>query len=130
MNTVALDSSSDIFISKALSWLEQRYDKITYLNPNDYSNYPQKPFRQLIAFGSEFSVQTNPDQNIFDTWNTVRNQYSKDWLFIFVSYEGKNSVEELASKKEQAINFNTATFNIPEHVWEITSTEVRFLKGA
>ncbi|WP_018344913.1 chorismate-binding protein [Cytophaga aurantiaca] len=129
MNTVALDSSSDIFISKTLSWLEQRYDHITYLNPNNYTNYPQKPFRHLIAFGSEFSVQAELNQNIFDIWKDIRNKYSKDWLFVFVSYEGKNSVEEITSNKEQAISFSTATFSIPEHVWEITSNEVRILKG-
>ena len=127
--TVQLDSTSDIFIPKALSWLEKNYDNISYLNPNQYFNYPQKPFRHLIAFGSEYSVQTNDTQNVFDAWKEIRRQYSKDWLFVFISYEGKNSVEELTSKKEQAIHFNTATFNIPKHVWEINSNEIRILKG-
>ncbi|HSY62682.1 MAG TPA: chorismate-binding protein, partial [Cytophaga sp.] len=130
MNTVPLDNSSDKFIAKALSWLEKNYDAITYLNPNQYSKYPQKPFRHLIAFGSEHYVQVDTSQNVFDCWETIRNQYSKDWLFAFVSYEGKNSVENISSKKEQAIAFSTATFNIPQHVWEITSNEVRILKGA
>lgn len=129
MNTVALDSSSDIFISKALPWLENQYANITYLNPNKYNNYPQKPFRQLIAFGSEHSLQLNTSHNIFNVWEEIRNQYSNDWLFVFVSYEGKNSVEDLSSQKKQAIRFNTATFNIPQHVWEISSNEVRILKG-
>lgn len=127
---VPLDSSSDIFIAKALSWLEKNHDKITYLNPNQYNNYPKKPFRHLIGFGSEFSVQTSAMQNVFDAWEGIRNRYPKDWLFIFVSYEGKNSVEEVSSKKGQAIRFNTATFNIPEHVWEISTNEIRILKGA
>jgi para-aminobenzoate synthetase component 1 len=130
MNTVPLDNSSDKFIAKALPWLEKNYDIITYLNPNQYSRYPQKPFRHLIAFGSEHSVQVHASQNVFDCWETIRNQYSKDWLFAFVSYEGKNSVENISSKKEQAIAFSTATFNIPQHVWEITSNEVHILKGA
>jgi len=129
MTIVQLDSASDIFIPKALSWLEKNYENISYLNPNQYSNYPQKPFRHLIAFGSEHSMQTNDTQNVFDAWKEIRSQYSKDWLFVFISYEGKNSVEELTSKKEQAIHFHTATFNIPEHVWEITPTEIRILKG-
>ena len=130
MNTVALDNSSDIFIAKTLSWLEKNFDNITYLNPNHYNNYPQKPFRHLIAFGSEYAVQTDASQHIFTAWEEIRSRYSKDWLFVFVSYEGKNSVEELSSQKKQAIHFNTATFNIPQHVWEIGSNEIRILKGA
>jgi len=130
MITVPLDSSSDIFIAKALSWLEKKYVNITYLNPNQYKNYPQKPFRQLIAFGSEHSVEINTSRHIFDTWEEIRNQYPNDWLFTFISYEGKNSVEDISSNKKQAIRFNTATFNIPQHVWEITPNEIRLLKGA
>jgi len=130
MMTVQLDSASETFIANALRWLDNQYDKITYLNPNQYTNYPQKPFRHLIAFGSDFSVQTSSKENIFDVWKEIRSQYPQDWLFAFVSYEGKNSVEEISSKKDQAIRFNTATFTIPEHVWEISSNEVRILKGA
>lgn len=129
MNTIPLDNSSDIFIAKALSWLEKNYDKITYLNPNQYNTYPQKPFRHLIAFGSEHSVDIHSSQYIFDAWKAIREEYPKDWLFAFVSYEGKNSVEDVPSAKQQAIHFNTATFNIPTHVWEITPNEIYILKG-
>jgi len=129
MNTVPLHISSESFIEKALPWLEDRYGKIIYLNPNQYSSYPQKAFRHLIAFGSETSIQPDNSTLVFDTWNEIRTRYPKDWLFVFASYDSKNSVEDLTSSKKPGITFNIATFIVPEHVWEISNNSIEIRKG-
>ena len=129
MITVPLLSSSESFIIKALSWLETRQDHIYYFNPNRYNNYPQQPFRHLLAFGSEQMFEIPSAENFFDRWEALRTQYPTDWMFVFASYDCKNSVEVLTSSKEPGIRFSTATFVIPSEVWEITENAITILKG-
>jgi len=66
---------------------------------------------------------------VFDAWKEIRAHYPKDWLFIFASYDSKNSVEELTSAKEAGIKSSPATFIIPQHVWEISSETIEIHKG-
>jgi len=129
MSSIQLHSSSIHFIEKALPFLEERYEAISYLNPNTYNRYPNKPFRHLLAFGSEMSIEVWDTTKVFDTWNMLRLKHPKEWIFIFVSYDAKNSTEELTSSKPEAINCAAATFFIPEHVWEISSDAIHILKG-
>lgn len=129
MSSISIHSSSIDFIEKALPFLEERYETISYLNPNNYSTYPNKAFRHLLAFGSEMSEEVTDDSNVFATWNTLRVKYPKEWLFVFVSYDAKNSTEEIHSSKPHAIHVAAATFFIPEHVWEISADGISILKG-
>jgi len=129
MSSIQLHSSSIHFIEKALPFLEERYEAISYLNPNSYNRYPNKPFRHLLAFGSEMSIEVWDTTKVFDTWNMLRLKHPKEWIFIFVSYDAKNSTEELTSSKPEAINCAVATFFIPQHVWEISSDSIHILKG-
>jgi para-aminobenzoate synthetase component I len=129
MITVPLHSSSESFIIKALSCLDTREDHIYYLNPNQYNNYPQQPFRHLLSFGSEHEFEIKSNENFFDRWTELRKQFPKDWMFVFASYDCKNSVEVLTSSKEQGIPFSAATVVIPSEVWEITENTINILKG-
>jgi para-aminobenzoate synthetase component 1 len=129
MTRIALTEGIDAFIRKTLFWLDKNVNTFTYLNPNQYSHYPQHAFRHLIAFGSEYCVRVTDTMNVFDVLEQTRATYSTDWLFTFMSYDAKNSVEALQSNKQQAIAFHAATINIPTHVWEITSNEIHVLKG-
>ncbi len=129
MSSIRLHNTPTAFITKALPWLESRYETISYLNPNSYDQYPHKPFRHLLAFGAELQVEVPDDQVVFNVWNRLRSKYSKDWLFVFISYDAKNSVEQLESTQPKGINSKAATFFIPEHVWELTADSIYILKG-
>jgi para-aminobenzoate synthetase component I len=129
MSSIGLHNTSAAFIAKALPWLESRYETISYLNPNNYDEYPRKPFRHLLAFGAEVQVEVQDDQTVFKVWNLLRSKYPKEWLFVFISYDAKNSVEQLESIQPKAINSKAATFFIPEHVWELTADSIHILKG-
>ncbi|WP_299247760.1 anthranilate synthase component I family protein [uncultured Cytophaga sp.] len=129
MKRIALTEDIDTFIRKTLFWLDKNADTFTYLNPNQYVHYPQKAFRHLIAFGSDYSLQITDTTKIFEALEQTRNNYPMDWLFTFLSYDAKNSVEAVQTNKKQPIDFKAATINIPKHVWEITATEIHILKG-
>jgi len=129
MTFVPLTISSADFIAKALPLLNKCYEHIAYTNPNEYKDYPCGPYRHLIAFGSVFSSQIFNDTYVFDSWQRIRHMFPKDWLFVFVSYDAKNSVETIPNSKEPAIEFNTASFFVPEHVWEITREGIILHKG-
>lgn len=129
MTSITLPNSSIDFIEKALPFLEERYDIISYLNPNNYNNYPSKPFRHLLAFGCTLSIEVTDDTQVFESWNTLRTEYPNEWLFVFVSYNAKNSTEEMDSARPNSIYSGAASFFIPEHVWEISSDLITILKG-
>ncbi len=129
MSFLPLHTTSEAFIEKALPWLEDRYFHIAYLNPNGYAAYPQEAFKHYLAFGSEVAIHITDTTNVFKTWNEIKNRYPNEWIFVFVSYEGKNSVEQLHSSKEAGIAFAAATFFIPQHVWEIQPDGIHIRKG-
>ncbi|MBC7451452.1 MAG: anthranilate synthase component I family protein, partial [Cytophagales bacterium] len=129
MKVFPLSTTSDIFITKALPLLEKCYEQISYLNPNQYPEYPHKPFRHLLAFGASVAVHVFNDSCVFDTWKQLYLAHPKEWIFAFISYDAKNSVEALTNLKEPGIEFNAACFFIPQHVWEITSEGIIIHKG-
>lgn len=130
MSVISLHNTAEAFIEKALPWLEARYCKIAYLNPNGYAAYPQQAFKHYLAFGSEVAIHITDSTKVFDVWKDIKNRYPKEWIFIFASYDGKNSVELLHSSKEKGISFASAAFFIPEHVWEIQQDSIHVCKGS
>ena len=130
MSFTPLHTTSEAFIEKALPWLEDRYFHIAYLNPNGYTAYPQGAFRHYLAFGSEAAIHVSDATRVFETWNEIKKGYTNEWIFVFASYDGKNSVEQLHTSKEAGIAFAAATFFIPEHVWEIQPDGILIHKGS
>lgn len=129
MTQIDLAIPSEQFIHKALHWLDNNCDSFTYLNPNQYNQYPQKAFRHLLAFGSTLTVSIDDTRQVFDLLEKTRLAHPLDWLFVFMCYDAKDGVEDLQTGLKQTLPFRSASFIIPEHVWEINSNTIHILKG-
>lgn len=129
MTQIDLAIPSEQFIHKALHWLDNNCDSFTYLNPNQYNQYPQKAFRHLLAFGSTLTVSIDDTRQVFDLLEKTRLAHPLDWLFVFMCYDAKDGLEDLQTGLKQTLPFRSASFIIPEHVWEINSNTIHILKG-
>ena len=94
-----------------LSWA-QRYPMITALNSN-FHLVQYGEYEWLIAVGSEgLSFSENPFEELYEHWHKNR-----DWLFGYLAYDLKNTVENLDSKNPDRHQNPDIHFFIPEIVF-------------
>jgi para-aminobenzoate synthetase component 1 len=111
------------FINKALQFADKETHAI-YLNPNSYE-YPHSAFQHILAFG--VARELNKDQsNHFETLKEFLAD-NKDWAFGYFSYDLKNEIENLESKKSDNLNFPLIDFFIPKHIIFFNECEIEIL---
>jgi len=95
------------FIDKALHWADQ-FQYACYLNPNGTRHYPSGPFLHVLAVGDQ--TPTIPGQcKSFEDLQSALNNCS-DWLFGHLSYDLKNSIEDLSSSNKSFVEFPLTNF--------------------
>lgn len=121
MKELTTDSTSE-WIFSALKWADQNYSFISY-HQNNGRTYPYGGFKHLLAIGKEKQVI---DSSIpFESLGSYQNQ----WLFGYLGYDLKNSIENLKSTNEDYLAFDEIVFFSPEYLFEIHDNKIVLLKG-
>jgi para-aminobenzoate synthetase component 1 len=83
----------------------------------------------LLGYGVEsmFEVETAVQNSwrSLDSWISQQN----DWVFCWLCYDGKNSIERLTSTYSDKLKFPQLMFVVPQHVVKWNETFVEVLKG-
>jgi para-aminobenzoate synthetase component 1 len=105
---VQLSNKSE-FIHKALHWASIQ-SHFAYSASNDIE-YPHFGFKQYLAIGAKRLVNSSstPFQAILDF-------HQNKWLFGFLGYDLKNSLEKLKSENKDNLEFEDFSFFEPEHL--------------
>lgn len=113
---IQIDDVSD-FKSRLLEWA-QKFSNIVWLDSN---NYLQKysNFDAILAVDSFSEIKSN----FQDSFETLKNYQSKvnDYIFGYLSYDLKNSIEKLSSSNYDGLHFPELHFFQPK--------KIIFLKG-
>ena len=112
------------FKKKALIWAKN-YTHFTFLENNSFQ-YPNKPFRNLLALGVKRVLQFNQTTKHGDSFGILKNDVknSKNWLFGYLGYDLKNEIEKLESNNPDLINAPSIYFYEPEYVLEFFEDKV------
>jgi len=93
-------------------------DRITFLNGNYDSS------RSLLAFGEIDELIIKDEENALKQFQEfVENK--QDWIFGYLSYDLKNSIEKLSSRNHDGIGFPLLHFFQPKYVVIIDETTVK-----
>ena len=115
---------TDISIAQLLQWADT-HNTCLYLNPNDF-DYPSGAFRHLLAVGVKVMIT-----DITHTLKEIQEQniIHKKWLFGGISYDYKNTLENLRSNHADHIGFPNLFLFEPTYVFELTHHEIFLLEG-
>lgn len=97
---------------KMLSWTKQ-FNIFCFLDNSDYSIQPQQ-YECLLATGVSDFVSSNDLKRIDDFL-----QKNGGWTFGHLSYDLKNSIHHLSSKKEDRIGFPGSFFFVPQALLQV-----------
>lgn len=97
-----------------LSWAQQHFSTICYLNSNGYKSDTYRSVDQIIALGEAHACQDDGR----DAFGALRRFYDQhnDWLFGFFTYDLKNQVEHLSSANHDGIQMPGMHFFVPQVV--------------
>lgn len=115
-------SDSDIFKEKLFNWASQ-FSFFTVLEGQQMT-MPGHFYDCIIAV-DELSSITFHDKIDFDRLDNYH-QKTNDWLFTFMSYDAKNSIENLASHNSDYLQFPVLKFIQPKKVICLKNNEVYF----
>lgn len=105
-------NSKNIFFEGFLDGLEKE-ERYLLFNSNE-KHYPNSSFDFLLAIGAEneFIIKEKNDQGL----EKLRYFYElkKDWVFGHISYDFKNSLENLNSENSDRINIPVLSFFTPK----------------
>ena len=112
-------ASSDIFKikdfhqfkKKAFAWAANAFDVCCCFDNNGYTEgllFPE--FECLIACGVQDEIILTNDKNAFEKLKEFQLQ-KQDWLFGFLSYDLKNSIENLTSHHSDGIKMPDLHFS-------------------
>ena len=114
------------FKTKLLSWAQQ-FEQIVYFDSN---NYPQKysSFDAVLAIDAFTELDCNYS-DAFEKLKVYKN-YTKDYIFGYLSYELKNDTEDLTSDNFDGLHFPDLYFFQPKKLFFIKKNEleIRYLK--
>lgn len=116
-------NNPEVFKQNLLAWAQQ-FDDVVWLDSNgfnqDYSSYDA-----VLAVEAFTAIQTDYS----DAFNTLKEyqQYSKDWIFGYLTYDLKNDVEMLESNNFDALHFPDLYFFQPKKIFLIKGNEVETL---
>ena len=112
----------DVFKQKLFAWAKQ-FETAIWLDSN---NYEQKysSFDCCLA-AEEFTAIKTDYHNAFDKLKEYQN-YTKDYLFGYISYDVKNDVEKLTSTNFDGLHFPDLYFFQPQKLIFIKGNTVEF----
>ncbi len=105
---------------QVLSWASQ-FEEVAWLDSNSYvQNHGS--YQAILAVDAFTAIKTDY-HNGFEKLDEYQ-QLTKDWLFGYLSYDLKNTVERLTSKNYDGLDFPDLYFFQPKKVFLFSETEV------
>ena len=118
-------SNSKLFKKQLLNW-SQQFRELIFLDSNDYRQ-DYSSYDCILAVDAFTSIKTDY-HNAFEDLKQYQ-QTTKDWLFGYLSYDLKNDVEDLESKKFDGLHFPDLFFFQPKKIFLLKgeNLEIRYL---
>ena len=117
------------FKKKAFAWAANAFDVCCCLDNNGYTEGLLAPeFDCLIACGVQDEIALNDDAFAFEKLKQFQIE-KQDWLFGFLSYDLKNSVEKLQSNNFDGIKLPDLHFFQPQIVLKISKNECQIVRN-
>ena len=117
------------FKKKAFAWAANAFDICCCLDNNGYAEGLFAPeFECLIACGVQDEIVLNDDALAFEKLKKFQIE-KQDWLFGFLSYDLKNSVEKLQSNHFDSIQMPDLHFFQPQIVLKISKNECQIVRN-
>lgn len=111
-----------VFKQQLLCWAQQ-FDDVVWLDSNDYKDQYSN-YDAVLAVDAFTSLQTD-DVDAFERLKDYQ-QTTKDWVFGYLTYDLKNSIEDLESKNFDGLEFPELYFFQPKKLIFIKGNEVEF----
>ncbi|QQR98451.1 MAG: anthranilate synthase component I family protein [Sphingobacteriales bacterium] len=113
----------NLFKRKLLQ-LSEQFNYFCYLDSNNYPNYPYSTFGSFFAIDAlhvfESAIES---KNLLADFQNFSQQHNA-WLFGFLSYDLKNTFENLSSKNIDNINNPLIQFFVPKYIIRIENEKV------
>lgn len=124
-HTVKLDP--ELKLPEAFHALSSDFNKVLFLNDNDYSQVKHKKYSTLLALGTiaECTITENTKLEDIDKLSDFVHS-NDDWIFGHLNYDLKNAFEELKSQNGDSLYFPEYCFFVPEVVIEYDQSEIIF----
>ena len=117
------------FKKKAFAWAANAFDVCCCLDNNGYAEGLLAPeFECLIACGVQDEIVLNDDDFAFEKLKQFQIE-KQDWLFGFLSYDLKNSVEKLKSNHFDGIQMPDLHFFQPQIVLKISKNHCEIVRN-
>ena len=117
------------FKKKAFAWAANAFDICCCLDNNGYTEGLLAPeFDCLIACGVQDEIILNDDAFAFEKFKQFQIE-KQDWLFGFLSYDLKNSVEKLQSNNFDGIEIPDLHFFQPQIVLKISKNKCQIVRN-
>jgi para-aminobenzoate synthetase component 1 len=113
-------SNTKEFKTQLLYWSNQ-FREVTFLDSNDYKQ-DYSSYDLIVAVEAFTSIKTDY-VNAFEDLQQYQSN-SKDWLFGYLSYDLKNDIEDLKSKKFDALEFPDVYFFQPKKLFLLKGNEL------
>lgn len=113
-------SNPQQFKQKLLFW-SQRYDEIVWLNSNNYAgNYDD--YDAALAVDAFTSIKTD----FINAFGDLKDYQAStnDWIFGYLTYDLKNSIENLKSNNFDGLGFSDLYFFQPKKLFLLKGEEV------
>ncbi|MEO1031495.1 MAG: anthranilate synthase component I family protein [Bacteroidota bacterium] len=114
------------FKRQLLSWAQQ-YDDVVWLDSNHHKD-KLRSYDAILAVDAFTSLQTD-DHNAFHRLDEYQ-QVTKDWIFGYLTYDLKNSIEDLRSDNFDGIELPELYFFQPKKLFLVKNdtVEIRYLR--
>ncbi|OAB79014.1 aminodeoxychorismate synthase component I [Cochleicola gelatinilyticus] len=119
VNTYKIPFSSQL-TAKILLWAQQ-FEEVVWLDSNAYQQ-SHGTYLAILAVDALTAIQTD-HFGAFDALNEYQTK-TNDWLFGYLTYDLKNSVEQLHSKNHDGLQFPDLYFFQPKKVFLFSENEV------
>ncbi len=110
----------DRFKDNALAWSRQ-FNEISWLDSNS-SPHLYQSFDAVLAVNALTTIKTNA-ANALEQLRDYRKAH-KDWIFGYLSYDLKNTLEKLTSNNRDGLHFPDLYFFQPKKIFFIKNNEV------
>ena len=113
---------SELFQEQLLNWAQQ-FKVCALFNSNQYPNYPYAKNDFILAVDATDTITDN-NQN---PWSNIQNKLDQNpnWWYGFLSYDLKNSIEELSSKNEDLIKIPDYFFFSPRWIFSLEQNNLK-----
>ena len=106
------------FKDKLFNWSE-KFEDVVWLDSNTYEN---STYDAILAVDAFTAIKTDYTQAL-DNLNDYHAQ-TQDWIFGYLSYDVKNSIEKLESKNDDGLEFPDLYFFQPQKLFLIKGKKV------